>query len=206
MENIDVSKVKIVTNILSFENSKLNISIQNVGKSPLPGYFYSFNIGIDNNKINDMHPKLNNLDNTNLYVISNDIKYLYNKGVGNFIASNLIKPDKIYYHSIDLSAFNIKLNNKTNIEGNNEYKFKEIRFSVYHWRIFLIFSLGYFGLQYIKPFDEVISNLYQNKLDFETITKLIVFIILVIGFNYTGVAQFKFAKTMKKVKPFLKYL
>ena len=59
---------------------------------------------------------------------------------------------------------------------------------------------------YIKPFDEVISNLYQNKLDFETITKLIVFIILVIGFNYTGVAQFKFAKTMKKVKPFLKYL
>ena len=85
-------------------------------------------------------------------------------------------------------------------------KFKEIRFSVYHWRIFLIFSLGYFGLQYIKPFDEVISNLYQNKLDFETITKLIVFIILVIGFNYTGVAQFKFAKTMKKVKPFLKYL
>ena len=81
-------------------------------------------------------------------------------------------------------------------------KFKEIRFSVYHWRNFLIFSLGYFGLQYIKPFDEVISNLYQN----ETITKLIVFIILVIGFNYTGVAQFKFAKTMKKVKPFLKYL
>ena len=85
-------------------------------------------------------------------------------------------------------------------------KFKEIRFSVYHWRIFLIFSLGYFGLQYIKPFDEVISNLYQNKLDIETIIKLIVFIILVIGFNYTGVAQFKFAKTMKKVKPFLKYL
>ena len=85
-------------------------------------------------------------------------------------------------------------------------KFKEIRFSVYHWRNFLIFYLGYFGLEYIKPFDEVISNLYQNKLDFETITKLIVFIILVIGFNYTGVAQFKFAKTMKKVKPFLKYL
>lgn len=85
-------------------------------------------------------------------------------------------------------------------------KFKDFRFSVYHWRIFLIFSLGYFGLQYIKPFDEVISNLYQNKLDFETLTKLIVFIILIIGFNYTGVAQFKFAQTMKKVKPFLKYL
>ena len=79
MENINISNVKINIDILSFENSKLNISIQNVGKSPLPGYFYSFKIIIDNNAINDMQPKLSLLENTNLYVVSNHCWNIVNK-------------------------------------------------------------------------------------------------------------------------------
>ena len=125
-----------------------------------------------------------------------------------FILSNFYEVKKLRIYLFLIFIFPVLTIFYNSIFNSFAYKekFKEIRFSVYHWRIFLIFSLGYFGLQYIKPFDEVISNLYQNKLDIETIIKLIVFIILVIGFNYTGVAQFKFAKTMKKVKPFLKYL
>ena len=128
MENIDISNIKINVDILSYNNSKLQVSFQNVGKNPLPGYHYSFRILVDNNKINDSKPKLNILDNTDLFIVNNNLKYKVIDGIGNFIISNLMKPSKIYYHSIDLELFNINLKNKINIEGDNDYKFKKIKF------------------------------------------------------------------------------
>lgn len=133
MENLNISNVKINIDILSFESSKLNISIQNMGESLLPGYFYSFRILLDNIAITDMQPKLSILENTNLYTISNNLKYLNSNGVGDFVISNLMKPDKIYYHSIDLGVFNINLKNKINIEDDKNYKFKEITFSSWEY-------------------------------------------------------------------------
>ena len=160
----------------------------------------------DKGAITNFEKKIRKIENYNVLKISLVISFFHLSLF--FILSNFydVKNLRTYFFIfIIFPVLTIIYNYIFNSFAYKE-KFKEIRFSVYHWRIFLIFSLGYFGLEYIKPFDEVISNIYQNKLDFETITKLIVFIILVIGFNYTGVAQFKFAKTMKKVKPFLKYL
>ena len=85
-------------------------------------------------------------------------------------------------------------------------KYQNLRFSIFHWRIYFIFSFGYFGLQYIKPINKVIENINQNNFNFETIIKTFIFFLLVLGYTYTGIAQLKFAKTVKKIKPFLKYL
>lgn len=128
MENIDISNIKINIDIISYEESKLKVSIQNIGKSPVPGYFYSFKVLIDDKVINDIQPNLNLLENTNLYIISNSLKYLNSDGYGHFVVSNLIKPDKMYYHTIDLSCFNLNLRNKINIESINEFKLKNIIF------------------------------------------------------------------------------
>jgi len=160
----------------------------------------------DKRAITNFEKKIRKIENYNVLKISLTISFFQLSLF--FILSNFyeVKNLRTYFFIFFIFPFlTIVYNYIFNSLAYKE-KFKDFKFSVYHWRIFLIFSLGYFGLQYIKPFDEVISNLHQNKLNFETLTKLIVFIILIIGFNYTGVAQFKFAQTMKKVKPFLKYL
>ena len=185
----------------AFEKSKENWKEEL--KTTVPFYVLA---NKDKRAITKFEKKIRKIDNYNVLKISLVISFFHLSLF--FILSNFydVKNLRTYFFIfIIFPVLTIVYNYIFNSFAYKE-KFKEIRFSVYHWRIFLIFSLGYFGLQYIKPFDEVISNLYQNKLDIETIIKLIVFIILVIGFNYTGVAQFKFAKTMKKVKPFLKYL
>ncbi len=84
-----------------------------------------------------------------------------------------------------------------------EKKYADIRFSIYHWRNIMTLSLGYFGLLYIKP----LSDWFPKVIDFDfswiVLLKFLIFIVLVTSFIYTGLAQFKLAKTLKKIKPFL---
>ncbi|MDO5615262.1 MAG: hypothetical protein Q4G16_03670 [Cruoricaptor ignavus] len=95
--------------------------------------------------------------------------------------------------------FNFFINYKA---FNNQYR--NLRFSIYHWRNFVILSFGYFGQLYIKPFSKWIPNIFN--FDFTALPYLIVYALLLLGFIYTGISQLRFTFVMKRLKPIIKNL
>lgn len=79
-------------------------------------------------------------------------------------------------------------------------KFKNVRFSIYHWRVMFIFSIGYFGIDYIKPLKSWLLPLYHHEINIEIIFKLLIYLVLIFWYIFTGVAQFRFARIMNAFK------
>ena len=82
-------------------------------------------------------------------------------------------------------------------------KIHQYKFSVNHWRTYLVFPIAYFGVDYLKPFSAWLPQLIQFQFTEQILFKATVFFCIILFLIYTGINQFYFAKTMKKVKPFI---
>ena len=85
-------------------------------------------------------------------------------------------------------------------------KYKEYKFSVYQWRTTGVFSFSYLILLYLKPIESIFQKILVYDFSFEVILKLLLFFSFYTIMLYTGIYHLKLINTVKKVKPFLKYL
>ena len=83
-------------------------------------------------------------------------------------------------------------------------RYQMYKFSVYHDRIFLVFSFVYFMQMYLKPFDEWLPAFINFEFSQTIILKILGLIAIYFVLIYTGIWQIRFAKKMKKIKKFLK--
>ena len=106
-----------------------------------------------------------------------------------------------YFFGISTIFINLILNRFMYTE-----KYKNYRFSVYQWRTLASFSFSYLILIFLKPIEEIFQRILIQNYSFEIILKIFLFFCVFTLLFYTGIYHIKLIKTIKKVKPFLKYL
>ena len=80
-------------------------------------------------------------------------------------------------------------------------KFATLKFSIYHWRIYFAFGFSGLALQFLTPIASWITTI-NTEFYYKITTLFFVFICLI----YTGIAQFNFAKVLRRIKPYLKFV
>ena len=80
-------------------------------------------------------------------------------------------------------------------------KFVKLKFSIYHWRNYFAFGFSGLALQFVAPINTWITTI-NTAFYYKITTLFFVFICLI----YTGIVQFKFAKVLRRIKPYLKFV
>ncbi|MGS0747895.1 hypothetical protein [Halpernia sp. GG3] len=118
---------------------------------------------------------------------------VFNNSVKGFLITSII----LCYGSIIFNWIYVYLNFKN--------KLKDYKVSIFQWHIFTVFSLGYFGLVYLNPMQTWTNEIFNHYLSFVAFLKLTTYLVLVFSYIFTAINQVKYCKTLKKIKPHLKF-
>jgi hypothetical protein len=106
----------------------------------------------------------------------------------------------LYFIPVFLIIYNMIVNRFAFKKVHNNYKF-----SIYQWRVFLVFNLGNLGLQFMAPIRSLISDFQNQNFTLNFTINVIFFIIFAFMCIYTSASQIKLALTLKKIKPQLQF-
>ncbi|MBC7556627.1 MAG: hypothetical protein H7195_06665 [Chryseobacterium sp.] len=130
-----------------------------------------------------------------LSIILLNVNYkVFNNSVKGFLITSII----LCYGSIIFNWIYVYLNFKNTL--------KDYKVSVFQWHIFMVFSLGYFGLAYLNPMQAWTNEIFNHHLFFVTFLKLTIYFILIFSYIFTAINQLKYAKILRKIKPHLKFV
>ena len=82
---------------------------------------------------------------------------------------------------------------------------RNFKFSIYQFYFPIVFGLGYFFISEIGSFSDLMLIFGKQYFDLFSDTKILVLFLIILSFIFTGLAQVKFAQTLKKIKPQLKF-